>query len=165
MLNIVLTRIDDRLIHGQVMTAWVKYTQANRIVIVDDGVAQDPFMEKVIKMAAPPGIKVEVYDVKKALEVLKEEEQHSDKTIILVKHPKTVYFLIEGGVEIRELNVGGMGAGPGRKPLYKNISASSEEREIFKKIIDLGVYIFLQIIPDDKEVDLKKYLVLEVYKK
>ncbi|NLZ52423.1 MAG: PTS sugar transporter subunit IIB [Thermoanaerobacteraceae bacterium] len=159
MLNIVLTRIDDRLIHGQVMTAWVKYTQANRIIIVDDGVAQDPFMEKVIKMAAPPGIKVEVYDVAKAIDVVKKDGNKDEKVIILVKYPKVVNALMEGGVEIKKLNVGGMGAGPGRKPLYKNISASPEEKEIFKKIIDLGVHVSLQIIPDDKEVELKKVLV------
>jgi len=53
MSNIALTRIDDRLIHGQVMTSWVKYTKANKIVIVDDGVANDPFMGDILKMAVP----------------------------------------------------------------------------------------------------------------
>ncbi|MBE6083621.1 MAG: PTS sugar transporter subunit IIB, partial [Tissierellaceae bacterium] len=56
MANIVLTRIDDRLIHGQVMTAWVKQTKATRIIIIDDVVAKDDFMKKVLTMAAPPGI-------------------------------------------------------------------------------------------------------------
>jgi len=156
--NIVLTRIDDRLIHGQVMTAWVKYTQANRIIIVDDAVSQDPFMEKVLKMAAPPGIKVEVYNIEKAVEVLKKEGQEGEKIIVLVKYPGTVYALIESGIEIKELNVGGMGAAPGRKSIYKNISVSAEEREIFKKILSSGTKISIRIVPDDKEVDIKKFL-------
>ncbi|AYO31323.1 PTS mannose/fructose/sorbose transporter subunit IIB [Biomaibacter acetigenes] len=158
MLNIVLTRIDDRLIHGQVMTAWVKYTQANRIIIVDDNVAQDPFMEKVLKMAAPPGIKVEVYDTQKAVAVLKGEGSPGEKVIVLAKHPKTIYALMEGGVGIKELNVGGMGAGAGRKLLYKNISASQEEREVFKNILSKGVAILIRIVPDDKGVEIKKFL-------
>jgi PTS system mannose-specific IIB component len=156
--NIVLTRIDDRLIHGQVMTSWVKYTRANKIVIVDDEVAKDPFMGKVLKMAVPSGIEVDVYDKDKAVEVLKAEGQDSKSIIILVKYPKTIYALIEGGVDIKEINVGGMGAGPGRKLLYKNISVSPEEREIFKKMVALEKNIYIQIVPDDKKVEIKKYL-------
>lgn len=155
--NIVLTRIDDRLIHGQVMTAWVKCKQANRIIIVDDNIAQDEFMQKVLKMAAPPGIKVEVYDVQKAIKVLR-EDLTNDNIIILAKYPATIYSLLEGGVKINELNVGGMGAGPGRKLLYKNISVSEEEKEIFKKILEKGVPITIKIVPDEKGVEMKKFL-------
>lgn len=158
MLNIVLARIDDRLIHGQVMTAWVKYTQANRIIIVDDGVAQDPFMEKVLRMAAPPGIKVEVYDTQSAVAVLKGEGYPGENVIVLAKYPRTIYTLMEGGVGIKELNVGGMGASPGRKSLYRNISVSQEEREVFKKILSKGVTILIRIVPDDKGVEIKKFL-------
>lgn len=155
---IVLTRIDDRLIHGQVMTAWVKFTQANRIMIIDEGVAKDPFMVKVLKMAAPPGIKVDIYDVEQAVEVLKENDSTNEKIIILVKHPVVIETLLEKGIEIKKLNVGGMGAAPGRKTLYKNISISKEEREIFQRILDKGTNIFIQIVPDEKEVDIKKLL-------
>lgn len=155
---IVLTRIDDRLIHGQVMTAWVKFTQANRIMIIDEGVAKDPFMVKVLKMAAPPGIKVDIYDVEQAVEVLKENDSTNERIIILVKHPVVIETLLEKGIEIKKLNVGGMGAAPGRKTLYKNISISKEEREIFQRILDKGTNIFIQIVPDEKEVDIKKLL-------
>ena len=51
--EIVLVRIDDRLIHGQVMTAWVKETGANQIIIVDDEVSKDLFMSEVMKASAP----------------------------------------------------------------------------------------------------------------
>ncbi|HBT49502.1 MAG TPA: PTS mannose/fructose/sorbose transporter subunit IIB [Caldanaerobacter subterraneus] len=158
MMPIVLTRIDDRLIHGQVMTAWVKFTQANRIMIIDEGVAKDPFMVKVLKMAAPPGIKVDIYDVEQAVEVLKENDSTNEKIIILVKHPVVIETLLEKGIEIKKLNVGGMGAAPGRKALYKNISISKEEREIFQRILDKGTDIFIQIVPDEKEVDIKKFI-------
>lgn len=158
MSNIVLMRIDDRLIHGQIMTSWVKYTRANKIVIVDDGVANDPFMVKVLGMAVPSGIDVDVFDTGKAVEVLKAEDQGSKNIIILVKYPKTIYTLIEGGVDVKEINVGGMGACLGRKSLYKNISASPEERELFKKMVSMGKNIFIQIVPDDKKVEIKKYL-------
>lgn len=158
MLNIVLTRIDDRLIHGQVMTAWVKSTLGNRIIIVDDSVASDSFMQKILKMAAPPGIKVEVYGVDDAAKVLTAEPSNNERVIILVKYPKTIESLIEKGVEIKELNVGGMAAGAGRKKFYRNISASDEEKEIFKKLLGKGVDIKIQIVPDDKSIELSKLL-------
>jgi len=158
MSNIVLVRIDDRLIHGQIMTSWVKYTRANTIVIVDDGVANDPFMEKVLKMAVPSEIKVDVFSTDKAIEILKLEDHGSKEIIILAKYPKTIHALIEGGVDIKDINMGGMGASVGRKSLYKNISVSPEEREILKKMVSIGKNIFMQIVPDDKKVEIDKYL-------
>ncbi|QSQ08078.1 PTS system sorbose-specific EIIB component [Koleobacter methoxysyntrophicus] len=158
MLNIVLTRIDDRLIHGQVMTAWVKYTSGNRIIIVDDAVAGDPFMEKVLKMAAPKGISVDVYNTDEGAEALKQEANPKERVIVLVKYPKTIKFLFEKGVSFQEINVGGMAAGPGRKKFYKNISASPEEKEIFKDLSEKGVEINIQIVPDDRPISVKKLL-------
>lgn len=158
MLNIVLTRIDDRLIHGQVMTAWVKSTQGNRIIIVDDAVAKDQFLQKVMRMAAPPGIKVEVHDVEKGAEVLKEDPKDSERVIVLVKYPHTIEKLVDKGVKIEEFIVGGMGAAPGRKKFYRNISVSEEEKDIFSRLINKGVKIDIRIVPDDKPIEISKML-------
>lgn len=147
MLNIVLTRIDDRLIHGQVITAWAKITQGNRIIVVDDEVAEDPFMVKVLKMAAPSSIKVEILTIKDAAAVLQGEDT-GEKVIILAKNPTTVLGLVQGGVDIHELNLGGMGAMQGRKQLYRNISISPDEKNVFKEMMGLGVDVFVQIVPD-----------------
>jgi len=156
MLNIVLTRIDDRLIHGQVMTSWVQFTRANRIVIVDDGVAKDKFIASVISMSVPSGIKLNICDIESGAELLKGEPNEKDKVIVLCKYPETVYALLEKGVVIKELNVGGMGASAGRKKLYKNISASKEEIEIYKKIMSKDVKVSIRIIPDDSITQMAK---------
>lgn len=158
MVNIVLTRIDDRLIHGQVMTAWVKSTQGNRIIIVDDSVAKDQFLQRVMRMAAPPGIKVEVYDVEKGAEVLKGDSKEGERVIILVKYPHTIEKLVDKGVGIKEMIVGGMGAAPGRKKFYKNISVSEEEKAIFSRLVNKGVKVDIRIVPDDKPIDISKLL-------
>lgn len=147
MLHIVLTRIDDRLIHGQVITAWAKITKADRIIVVDDEVAEDSFMVKVLKMAAPSSIKVEIYNTQDAAIALTGEDT-GERVIILVKTPKTVLGLIKAGVNITDLNLGGMGATQGRKQLYRNISISAEEKAIFKELLTLGVDVFVQIVPD-----------------
>ncbi|EIV99435.1 PTS system mannose/fructose/N-acetylgalactosamine-transporter subunit IIB [Thermoanaerobacter siderophilus] len=158
MSTIMLVRIDDRLIHGQVVTAWVKFTGANRIVIVDDGVTQDEFMINVLKMAAPPSVKIEIYNVEKASQVLKEGGDDKDRVIILAKTPTTIFSLINKGVEIKEVNIGGIGAAPGRKQFYKNISVSEEEKNILKEMINLGVSVYIQIVPDDKKISVDKLL-------
>ncbi|MCC0682221.1 PTS sugar transporter subunit IIB [Clostridioides sp. ES-S-0005-03] len=152
MSNIALTRIDDRLIHGQVITAWCKITSAKRIVIVDDLVVKDPFIVQVLQMAAPSTVKVEVHDIESGAEVLKSYDG-DENLIVLVKYPKTVLGLVNNGVALKELNVGGMGAGLGRKSFYKNISVSDEEKEIFRELISKNVKCFIQIVPDAKKID------------
>lgn len=119
--QIVLTRIDDRLVHGQVMTAWLNYTSGNRIVIVDDAVANDPFMKSVLEMVIPPGIKLDICGIESGADTLINQLKEKDKAIVLVKGPEVVFELLEKGVSITRLNVGGMGAKPGRKKFYKNI--------------------------------------------
>ena len=155
MKNIAFIRIDDRLIHGQVITSWVRVTKANKILIVDDLVVTDPFISKVLKMAAPPGIEVEVYGVDDAVKYILEDGTSNEALLVLVKGPKTIMGLINGGVMINEVNLGGMGAGPGRKKLYKNISTTQEEKSIFKEILDAGTNVFIRIVPDDKPINLK----------
>jgi len=158
MKEIVLTRIDDRLIHGQVITAWVRVVKANKILIVDNDVYADSFLANVLKMAAPPGIEVIILDQTKAVEYLKEDGSNNDKIFILVKTPDTVYRLIQGGVSLKEVNLGGMGAKVGRKRFYKNISISDDEKETFKKIIESGTKVYIKIVPDDKEILVKDLL-------
>lgn len=157
MLNIVLTRIDDRLIHGQVATAWSKVTKANRIIVVDDEVAKDSFMDMVLKSAAPSSLSVDVLTVNDATKVINSDDT-GERVIILVKTPLTVLSLINAGVDIKELNLGGIGARQGRKQFYKNISISEEERTAFKELIDKGVNVFLQIVPDAKQISVAKLL-------
>ncbi|QAT39147.1 PTS sugar transporter subunit IIB [Clostridium sp. JN-9] len=160
MLNIVLTRIDDRLIHGQVITAWSKVTKANRIIIVDDAVANDSFMVNVLKAAAPTSLKVEIFGTEEAVKVINGGTNNGDaeRVIILVKTPKTITKLVSQGVAIKEVNLGGMGATQGRKQLYKNISASEEERQAFKDLMDKGIDVSIKIVPDAKQVSIKKLL-------
>ncbi|MGM0167025.1 PTS system, mannose-specific IIB component [Enterococcus sp. AZ135] len=158
MSEIVLTRIDDRLIHGQVMTAWVKKTRANQILIIDDEVAKDDFMSEILKMSAPAGIDIVVKGLEEAVTFLNEQEKENKRLIILVKAPITIDVIVEKGIMIDKLVVGGMGAKANRRVLYKNISASDEERATFKKLIDRGIPVVIHIIPDQKEIDLSKYL-------
>ncbi len=143
-------RIDDRLIHGQVVTIWVKALRANRIVIVDDNVAADSFMQDVMRLAAPPGIAVDVRTVREGIATLGEDVPNRDKILVLVKSPRVAEQLYKGGVKFKALNVGGIGAAPGRKRVFKNISMSDEEIATLKRLMAEGVEITLQTVPGEK---------------
>lgn len=149
-----LVRIDDRLIHGQVVALWVKHLQASRIVIVDDQVAKDSFLQIVLRGAAPPGVEVEVCGLEQATQALDRSEAERAKTIVLLKGPKTALALRNVGVLFETLNVGGMGAGPGRKPFYRNISATPDELEVFRQLEAQGVAVQFQIEPNARPIAL-----------
>lgn len=157
MKNIVLTRIDDRLIHGQVMTAWVQYTKGNEILIVDDAVAKDDFLKMIMTASAPAGITLRIFGITEAAEYLKSNDD-GKRVIILVKTPFAVNDMLEKGVKLDSLIIGGMGARKDRTQFYRNISASNEERDLFRNIIEKGVDVKVHVIPDDKPVDASKFL-------
>lgn len=157
MKDIVWTRIDDRLIHGQVMTQWIQHCGANEVVIVDDGVAKDTFIQMVMKSSVPKKINLKVFSVKDAITYLT-GEPNNEKILILVKVPNVLVSLVEAGVNITFVNVGGMGAKAGRKSLFKNVSASEDEKNDLRRMIDQGVKVFFRVIVTESEEDVAKYL-------
>ena len=82
-----LVRIDDRLIHGQVIAVWCKQRRFDRIVIVDDGVAADSFMQEVLSLAAPPGLQVDVFSIEDGIQILNEDTSNWETTMVLMKSP------------------------------------------------------------------------------
>jgi len=145
-----LVRIDDRLIHGQVIAVWCKHQRFTRIVIVDDGVAADPFMQEVLRLAAPPGLQVDVFSTEGSIEALNQHTPGRGTTMVLLKSPQAAKRLYEGGVTYNALNIGGIGNAPGRKNIFKNISASEEEIAILESLMDQGVKITLLTVPGEK---------------
>lgn len=155
--GIVLVRIDDRLIHGQVMTSWLNYTSANKIMIIDDEVANDAFMKSVLKTCVPANVKLATFTVEKAAARLKKGFA-GDKCIILVKYPKTLYRLMSEGIVFDHVNIGGMGVSGDRTKFFRNISASEEEKKMLKELVEAGSKIGVRIIAEDGETDISKML-------
>ncbi len=146
-----MIRIDDRLIHGQIVAAWVKSLSIKRIWIVDDGVAKDTFITNVMKMVAPPDTELTITGTDEVGRLLPELDGSDKNTLILVKYPKVAKLLFDSGVLLRELNVGGMGANAERRKLFKNISASEEERKTLIELKEEGVKVYFQVTPHEKQ--------------
>jgi len=148
-----LVRIDDRLIHGQVITVWSRHKKFTRILILDDDVAADPFMLEVLGLAAPPGIKVEALSIVDGVKDLVSGRNDLGTTMVLLKSPLAARQAYDAGLKYSALNVGGIGSKPGRKNIFKNISVSSDEIAILKYLLDQGVKITLLTVPGEKSRD------------
>ncbi len=157
MKNLVFTRIDDRLIHGQVCAAWLKtLSNVQHIMVVDDKTAQDPFMAEMFELLIPNHITIEIRSVEEATKIF--QKGLTVPTMVIVKVPQTIKRLMDNGIDFDFVNIGGMGMSAGRKKLFQNISASEEERKIFRELLDRGVRVEIQIIPAQGNYDLRKIL-------
>lgn len=148
---ICFNRIDEKLIHGQVATTWVRIAGANRICIVDDVTANDPFMTSIFKNTAPQGTFVDVWSVEDAKKKLKIIEKHdSVKAMLIAKSPKEFLELFLSGIEIKSLNVGNMSKQGSRIQLAPSNNTYADETEIeaFRQLVSRGVNVYLQMIPD-----------------
>lgn len=158
MRNIVLARVDDRLIHGEVVTAWTPSTRANRIIIVDDDVAKDAFNVRVVKALAPAGTKVFVYDVEKASERLMVQGVEGERLLVLAKTPTTFYRLIQNGVPIKEVNLGGAGIRGERQPFINNVSLDPDEVLACEGMQKAGCRVYYQLVPEQGVIEIASAL-------
>lgn len=153
---VVLARVDERLVHGQIITAWTKQFRVDEIYIIDDKIAEDPFIFQVLTLSAPSGMKFEVFTVEGAIEKLKEEKK--ENILLLFKSLKYPLELIEAGYPLKSLNLGNLGAAPQRKSISKNVSVSPEEIEILNEITKRGCEVYLQMLFTEPKVNIKNVI-------
>lgn len=156
MQNLVLTRIDDRLIHGQVMTKWLKETGAENVVIIDDATSKNEFMINVFEQAVPEDIGIGVFNKEDGVKFFSQSLEAP--TMILVKVPETIEYMVNHGIDIKDLDLGGMGAKDGRNTLYQYISTSYEEDQCFYRLLNKGMNVYVQIVPQNEKQPIKPFL-------
>lgn len=153
-MEISFVRIDDRLIHGQVVTIWSKECGCNRIMACSDEVAADDLRKQMLLQVALPGIKAYVVPIEKAIESYKDPKYDSFKTLFLFTNPADILRMIEGGVNIKSVNIGGMCYKEGKKQIAGGISVSSTDVKAFKKLHEKGIELELRQVVKDKKVNL-----------
>ncbi|GEK91385.1 mannose/fructose/sorbose PTS transporter subunit IIB [Alkalibacterium kapii] len=153
-IDIRLARIDSRLLHGQVATAWSKDVQPTRIIVVSDDVAEDDLRKSLITQASPPGIKANVVPIKKMIEVAKDPRFGKTSALLLFENPQDALRVIEGGVEIDEVNVGSMAHSEGKVMINNVLSVDKDDVEAFRKMQDHGVTFDVRKVPSDQSRDI-----------
>lgn len=154
----VLARIDSRLLHGQVATGWTKAMNPNRIIVVSDNVAKDKIRKTMIKEAAPAGVPANVVPINKMLEVVKDPRFGNTKALILFENPEDALKAIEGGMDIKELNVGSMAYSDGKVNVNTVLAMDQKDIDTYKKLKDLGVKFDVRKVPSDGKQNMDELL-------
>ncbi|WP_251552138.1 mannose/fructose/sorbose PTS transporter subunit IIA [Neobacillus muris] len=155
----VLARIDSRLLHGQVATAWTKTTQPTRIIVVSDTVAKDDLRKKLIQQAAPPGVKAHVVPIKKMIELAKDDQHFGgQRALLLFENPQDALRAVEGGVPLTTINVGSMAHSPGKVQPNKVLAFSQEDIDTFKKLKEAGLNFDVRKVPNDSKGDMDEII-------
>jgi len=152
-MNIVLARIDERLIHGQVMTRWIKGLFVKRILVIDNKIAKDDFYIQVLKMTVAAGIELECLSAADAAKLINENTDDVN-TLLLFKEIAPVKEMADAGYMVETLDIGNVGSSRIRKAITKQVFMSDEEVEIAKELNSRGMKIVIQMLPSDAEVDL-----------
>ena len=153
MADIKIARVDFRLIHGQVITKWIKYYPVDMIVIADDILANDAFMAEIYEMAVPKGIKFKIVSLNEAKEVL---HQMDASVFLLFRDVDSCTQVVKSGVSFDFLVVGGVPGEPGRKLISDGISLHPEEFAKLDEIKSEIKEIIFKGIPEESEITLEK---------
>ncbi|WP_241689790.1 PTS mannose/fructose/sorbose transporter subunit IIAB [Enterococcus faecalis] len=156
--NIVNTRIDERLIHGQVAGIWSTSLSTQRIIVANDEAATDPLQKSSLRMAAPSSMRLSVLGVEATAKNIQSGKYGKQRLFLLFKNPKDVLRFIEAQGPIKTVNVGNMSYKEGAREVTKSIQVLPEEEQIFETIASKGVTVTAQLVPNDPVVDFMKKL-------
>ncbi|WCG84706.1 PTS mannose transporter subunit IIAB [Pectobacterium sp. A5351] len=148
-MKIGLARIDDRLIHGQVATRWTKETNVSRIIVVSDEVAADNVRKTLLTQVAPPGVTAHVVDVAKAVRVYDNPKYAADRVMLLFTNPTDVLTLIENGVKITSVNIGGMAFKQGKTQVNNAVSIDEKDIAAFRELDKHGIELEVRKVSTD----------------
>lgn len=150
---IVQVRIDDRLIHGQVVGYWVPQLRVERILIVDNEIVNDETRKTSLKFGCPAQCKLSIFDAKKAADKLSHRIDEGIRVMILCRGPQPLVDLAENGYLVDHVTIGNMSTKPDAKHVHKNVFVSPEECAAFSTLADKGVKLAIQYTPVDAKID------------
>ena len=148
-IDIAFARIDTRLLHGQVATTVTKMVNPDRIIVCSDAVAADDLRKSMIEQAAPPGVKAHVVPIWKIIEVSKDPRFGDTKAMLLFETPQDLLRALEGGVEIKEVNLGSMAHSLGKVVVTNAVAMDEADVECLEKIASMGVKFDVRKVPAD----------------
>ena len=157
-MNLVLTRIDNRLIHGQVLEAWVPTMKANCIVVANDKIANSAMQKLLMEASVPKGIRVVIGTIDEVSVILTSEELENARILLLFATSSDALSAHRLGVRYPKLNLGNMHAGSGKVKCSCTIALDEEDVENLNILEEAGIIISSQCVPSDKAVGWHKML-------
>ena len=146
--NLVLCRVDQRLIHGQVLTQWLKYVGANLIVLANDEISNDSLRQSLMNVAVPNGVQTRYFDLQKTIDIIHKAADHQ-KILLLVQNIEDAHTLIQNGVPIEVLNIGNIHLENDRVSVNDYVALNAREHELLSNLIEKGIEVYLQRVPSE----------------
>lgn len=153
--NILLTRIDNRLIHGQVATQWCSTIGANLLLVANDEVSTNKVRQGLMDMAAPSGVDTRYFSIQKTIDIIGKAADRQ-KIFIICENPEDVLRLVEGGVPIDVVNIGNMHMAEGKRQVATVVAVDDTDVEAFRKLEEKGVKLEIQRVPTTPKEDVDK---------
>lgn len=151
-MEIAITRIDERLIHGQVAYSWSVEYQVDEIVVVDDEIVNDDMQKMLLEMAVPKGKTLQILSVDQGADYL--ISAGSKKVFLVVKTPQIILDLVNKGVSFKSINIGGMYYKEGKEQITKTVYVDNNEKQVFEKLASKKIALDVRTSPGDKSIDL-----------
>ena len=149
MTDIAFLRIDDRLIHGQVIVGWLPEIKPENLVVVNDSVAEDAMRQDLMSLSVPPEVELEFYSTADIT-----DEDVNESSFILVSSPKDAWECLQKGIKPVKFNVGGMHSKDGKEEIFEALHVDDEDRKYFDLIIKSGVEPIFQPTPQNQPMPL-----------
>lgn len=157
-MSIVFSRVDSRMIHGQIAIAWTRLLQIDEILVINDEVSEDETLKMLLELATPSGIDLSVCSIDGAYDIIQHDELLGNRTMLVFKNLNDAVELVEKGIKLVSLNIGGMYHEDGKTQYAKALSLNDEDIEKLSKLSNSGIELFYQIAPMNEKESLKKYI-------
>jgi mannose/fructose/N-acetylgalactosamine-specific phosphotransferase system component IIB len=144
-----LARIDDRLIHGQVVLGWVPVVKPNRILVACDRVAASDWERKFYASCVPPEIPTTFLSIDQTAQSLTAEPFASEQLLVLLESAEDAWKLVSAGVALKEVNVGGLHYREGAVELLPFVFVTPEDRVCLRELVKKGVTLSAQDVPSN----------------
>ncbi|MBE6119874.1 MAG: PTS sugar transporter subunit IIB [Erysipelotrichaceae bacterium] len=150
---IKLTRVDHRLLHGQVAFSWTKFLDTDCILIVSDSLVKDELKMNAMRMAKPTGVKLVMKSIKDSISAINSGVTDKYNLFIIVESVEDAYKLAQSCSTIKQINLGGMKASEERHQISKAVFVSAHDEVLLKELNGKGIEVFTQLVPNDSKQD------------
>lgn len=157
-MGIVLARIDQRLIHGIVVTQWAGYTKAQRLMVIDDELSQDELRKTAMRMSKPAGTGMSIISIQRAITNFQAGKYDDHNVFVIVNEPQTLIPLLDAGIAIPEVNVGILFAGTDKTQISKMVAVNEAEVMALRELERRQVPVTLRYVPSDPNKPIEDYL-------
>lgn len=157
-MNILLVRVDDRFIHGQILEAWIPFLKAQSVIVVNDTLANDDFQKTIMSMAIPDRIKLRIVTIDDVLSLRDEKDLDDKRTLVIVSSIKDAFSLHTIGLDFSNLNLGNNKGTDSSKQISYSVWVDEDDLKMLCELMENGIDINLQSVPRERNIDMRSIM-------